>query len=346
MDYKNEWSNRNRNKEYKKIESILQTKFSAEGRGLHEKITSIESYLDSQQVIVLRGIATLRNKTVHEDDFEITDIEGFKKNCLEVSLYLHEFDTSSIEVSTSILTNNEQEFFKKAIPYVVIVVISLFLALETTPQYIMLYVGVGVYGKLLLDYLIKRKENPLEKKHITPQKKRIKTLSKKWDKGGYSEQNKEKVETPERKQVRAKKKRVKTLAKKWGGEATAVGAITMVESAEHLDDNYDSIPISQDENSHSDDLDQPIMEVNPATGLPMTSSGGVDVGGNPYGMDNNEIFDSNIDNSFDSIHDTSLDDSFSSSFDDDSFSSSLDDDSFSSSLDDDSFSSSLDDDSF
>lgn len=311
-------------KNTKKIESILQTKFSAECRGLHEKITSIESYLDSQQVKVLRRIATLRNKTVHEDDFEITDIEGFKKNCLEVTLYLHEFDTSSIKVNTSILTNNEQEFLKKAIPYVVIVVISIFLALETRPEYIMLYVGVGVYGKLLLDYLIKRKENSLGKKHITPQKQRIKTLAKKWDKEVYSEKNKDKVEAPEGKQVRAKKKRVKTLAKKWGGGATAAGAITMVESAQHSDDNYDSIMIAIDENSHSDLLDEPIMEVNPATGLLMTSSGGVDVGGNPYGMDNNEsLMGSNIDNSFESI-----DDSFSNSFDDDTFSSSFDDDSF------------------
>lgn len=65
----------------KKIESLLSEELNASGKGLHEKVTSVESVLDDKLVKQVRWIATMRNKVVHESDFEITDIEHFEKSC-------------------------------------------------------------------------------------------------------------------------------------------------------------------------------------------------------------------------------------------------------------------------
>lgn len=51
----------------KKLESALGRNFGAAGRGLHEKIDSVATQLDSRTVRDLRYIATIRNRIVHED---------------------------------------------------------------------------------------------------------------------------------------------------------------------------------------------------------------------------------------------------------------------------------------
>jgi hypothetical protein len=51
----------------KTLESMLERNFGASGRGLHEKIDSVASRLDSQVIRDLRYVATIRNKIVHED---------------------------------------------------------------------------------------------------------------------------------------------------------------------------------------------------------------------------------------------------------------------------------------
>lgn len=65
----------------KKIESTLENRFGAEGRGLHEKVSSIEHRLDDGLVKLLRRIATIRNKSVHEEDYVVEDIDRFVKDC-------------------------------------------------------------------------------------------------------------------------------------------------------------------------------------------------------------------------------------------------------------------------
>lgn len=55
----------------KKIESKL-VELGAEGRGLHDKITSIEGKFDPKTVKAIRFIATIRNRYIHEDGFELT----------------------------------------------------------------------------------------------------------------------------------------------------------------------------------------------------------------------------------------------------------------------------------
>jgi DNA segregation ATPase FtsK/SpoIIIE-like protein len=72
----------------KQIETLLEQQFFAEGRGLHEKISSVEDVLADDLVRVLRWIATLRNKVVHEDGFEIENLIAFKESCEQAITHL------------------------------------------------------------------------------------------------------------------------------------------------------------------------------------------------------------------------------------------------------------------
>lgn len=68
------------------IESLL-TKLGATGRGMHEKLDSIESKIELSMVKKIRWIATLRNKAVHEENFN-TDINNFIEGANDVIDYL------------------------------------------------------------------------------------------------------------------------------------------------------------------------------------------------------------------------------------------------------------------
>lgn len=57
-------------KSSKELEHLLDTEFDAHGKGLHEKISSVESSLSSELVRNMRYLATIRNKLVHEYDFD------------------------------------------------------------------------------------------------------------------------------------------------------------------------------------------------------------------------------------------------------------------------------------
>jgi hypothetical protein len=61
----------------KQLESLLETKFEGTGKGLHEKISSAKG-LSEPLKRKLRRVATIRNKLVHEVDFnEIPDRASF-----------------------------------------------------------------------------------------------------------------------------------------------------------------------------------------------------------------------------------------------------------------------------
>lgn len=61
----------------KALENILAQQYGAEGRGLHEKASSVEDQLDRATLKSLRWVATMRNKVVHEDEFELPDPQEF-----------------------------------------------------------------------------------------------------------------------------------------------------------------------------------------------------------------------------------------------------------------------------
>jgi hypothetical protein len=76
----------------KKFEALLEKRFGARGRGLHEKVSSVEAQLPAEAVKKLRYVATIRNKFVHEDNVnDLDDREGFLQTCglVEQALRTH-----------------------------------------------------------------------------------------------------------------------------------------------------------------------------------------------------------------------------------------------------------------
>lgn len=65
-------------KQSRKIESLLKMHYHAEGKGLHQLISSCEERLPHDVIKKLRFIATIRNKVVHEDGYKLEDKAGFK----------------------------------------------------------------------------------------------------------------------------------------------------------------------------------------------------------------------------------------------------------------------------
>jgi hypothetical protein len=78
----------------KRFESLLEREYGAVGKGLHEKLSSVEDKLSQDNVKTLRWIATLRNRAVHEDGFEIDNLDGFVQTCERVLIQLDSNDNS------------------------------------------------------------------------------------------------------------------------------------------------------------------------------------------------------------------------------------------------------------
>jgi hypothetical protein len=78
----------------KELEHILDTELNANGKGLHEKISSVESSLSHELTKNMRYLATIRNKLVHEHDFNsIPDRKRF----------IEKFDWSETELKRVVL---------------------------------------------------------------------------------------------------------------------------------------------------------------------------------------------------------------------------------------------------
>ncbi|WP_231365821.1 MULTISPECIES: hypothetical protein [unclassified Thioalkalivibrio] len=59
----------------KKLEKLLSEWYGAEGKGLHEKMTSVEGELDPQDVKAIRYIASVRNQVTHDEDFDARGVD-------------------------------------------------------------------------------------------------------------------------------------------------------------------------------------------------------------------------------------------------------------------------------
>ena len=74
----------------KRLESRL-ADLGATGRGLHEKTSSIASDLPEDLVRRLRFIATVRNKLVHDADYDrLDDPRGYFKACRQAEKQLNQ----------------------------------------------------------------------------------------------------------------------------------------------------------------------------------------------------------------------------------------------------------------
>lgn len=71
------------------LELLLEKRFGAEGRGLHEKVSSVETQLHDDVIRKLRYIASVRNSVVHRRD-KIQDPERFARLTEESLLALSE----------------------------------------------------------------------------------------------------------------------------------------------------------------------------------------------------------------------------------------------------------------
>lgn len=91
----------------KQIEAELASKFGADGRGLHEKATHAQEYLDTNLLKKVRKIASVRNKLAHEVDYKIPSNIDFENLCQSVLAEIR-----SISVSESKKYLYELEVFK------------------------------------------------------------------------------------------------------------------------------------------------------------------------------------------------------------------------------------------
>lgn len=80
----------------KTIETLLVESFGATGRGLHEKISSVEHLLSPRIVQQGRYIATIRNKIVHDANYpRLDDRDRFIQACNEVETALRNYQPGS-----------------------------------------------------------------------------------------------------------------------------------------------------------------------------------------------------------------------------------------------------------
>lgn len=61
----------------RQAEHVLETRFGAQGRGLHEKLSSVEPQIPTATVRQLRYFATIRNKLMHEHEYQLENPEEF-----------------------------------------------------------------------------------------------------------------------------------------------------------------------------------------------------------------------------------------------------------------------------
>ena len=92
----------------KKIESLLESTLKAEGRGLHEKASSIEDLISPDVIRKIRRIATIRNKTVHEDGYELADLSQFIKDSESVIDYIYSLNNNDLHIRTEIRSRIQQ----------------------------------------------------------------------------------------------------------------------------------------------------------------------------------------------------------------------------------------------
>jgi hypothetical protein len=61
----------------RRLEGLLENRYGAEGRGLHEKLAAVEAMISPEALRKGRYVATMRNKVVHEEGFSLPDRPRF-----------------------------------------------------------------------------------------------------------------------------------------------------------------------------------------------------------------------------------------------------------------------------
>jgi len=80
----------------KSTESFLEDHFGASGKGLHEKISSVEDHLSDNTIRHFRRIASIRNTLVHDVDVNKIDDWGKFEESLIYFMGMKSWKTSRI----------------------------------------------------------------------------------------------------------------------------------------------------------------------------------------------------------------------------------------------------------
>ncbi|EEY98100.1 DUF4145 domain-containing protein [Vibrio mimicus] len=67
----------------RKLETLLREQYHAEGKGLHQLVSSCEERLPHDVIKKLRYVATIRNKLMHEDGYQLDNRKAFLAVCQE-----------------------------------------------------------------------------------------------------------------------------------------------------------------------------------------------------------------------------------------------------------------------
>lgn len=122
----------------KRFESLLEREYGAVGKGLHEKLSSVEDRLRQDNVKTIRWIATIRNRAVHEDGFEIDNLDEFIRTCEQLLEQL----TGITEVDIAPVGKNKMPKSVK----VFFLIIALLLLLKVAPLALPLaLLGIVIY---------------------------------------------------------------------------------------------------------------------------------------------------------------------------------------------------------
>lgn len=88
----------------KALEALLEQGLGATGKGLHEKVTSVQEKLPPQLVRKLRFVATIRNKIVHESNYQkLDDRPGFERACDEAERELRQMTAPPVVINKGCL---------------------------------------------------------------------------------------------------------------------------------------------------------------------------------------------------------------------------------------------------
>ncbi|PWI31875.1 DUF4145 domain-containing protein [Vibrio albus] len=68
-------------KRVRRLEKLLRIRYHADGRGLHQLVSSCEERLPHDVISKLRYVATIRNKIVHEEGYSLEDRQHFFAVC-------------------------------------------------------------------------------------------------------------------------------------------------------------------------------------------------------------------------------------------------------------------------
>jgi len=147
----------------KKAEHILGNEYGAQGRGLHEKISSVERKLPQPLVKKLRYVATIRNNFVHELGFELEQPEVFFHTANGIIADLESLPKDSFTTRGATQSNGSGSL-------ILALVMFLVRLLKKQFKFFIIFFAVIFSVVVVKDVLVKDKEKLMSKESIDQNK--------------------------------------------------------------------------------------------------------------------------------------------------------------------------------